>query len=179
MTSANITAQRRPLPSGPALRLWQSGLHWKILSVAKFALIWEFAARLGFNFAFPTFTATMAALWSMIADGSRGATYLRTMKPLVIGLVISLTVGISAGVAMGLRQTVEWITLPVFIVMQAAPMAALIPLVTFVHGTGLTSKVLAVVMLSMPVIAMNRYKAVRNVPSSMVAMRASYAGVTH
>ena len=97
----------------------------------------------------------------------------------MIGLIISLTVGISAGVAMGLRQTVEWITLPVFIVMQAAPMAALIPLVIFVHGIGLTSKVPAVVMLSMPVVAMNSYKAVRNVPSSMVAMRASYAGVTH
>lgn len=77
---------------------------------------------------------------------------------------------------MGLRQTVEWITLPVFIVMQAAPMAALIPLVTFVYGIGLTSKVLAVVMLSMPVIAMNSYKAVRNVPPSMVAMCASFTG---
>lgn len=99
------------------------------------------------------------------------------MEPLVIGLIISLTVWISAGVAMGLRQTVEWITLPVFIVMQAAPMAALIPLVTFVYGIGLTSKVLAVVMLPMPVIAMNSYKAVRNVPPSMVALRASYAGV--
>ena len=179
MTSANITAQRRPLPSGPGLRLWQSGLRWNILSVAIVALIWEFAARSGFNFAFPTFTATMAALWSMIADGSMGAAYLRTMEPLVIGLIISLTVWISAGVAMGLRQTVEWITLPVFIVMQAAPMAALIPLVTFVYGIGLTSKVLAVVMLSMPVIAMNSYKAVRNVPPSMVAMCASYAGVRH
>ncbi|MEQ5795005.1 hypothetical protein LZ686_10125 [Paracoccus sp. NFXS7] len=97
----------------------------------------------------------------------------------MIGLIISLTVGISAGVAMGLRQTVEWITLPVFFVMQAAPMAALTPLVTFVHGIGLTSKVLAVVMLSMPVVAMNSYKAVRNVPSWMVAMCASYAGVRH
>ena len=81
MTSANITAQRRPLPSGQGLRLWQSGLHWKILSVAIFTLIREFTARSGFNFAFPTFFATMAALWSMISDGSRGATYLRTMEP--------------------------------------------------------------------------------------------------
>ena len=42
-------------------------------------------------------------------------------------------------------------------------MAALIPLVTFVYGIGLTSKVLAVIMLALPVIAMNSYKAVRNV----------------
>ena len=56
-----------------------------------------------------------------------------------------------------------------FITMQAAPMAALIPLVTFVYGIGLTSKVLAVIMLALPVIAMNSFKAVRNV--SPVARR--------
>lgn len=65
MTSANITAQRRPLPSGP-------GLRWNILSVAIFALIWEFAARSEFNFAFPTFTATMAALRSISPTDPRG-----------------------------------------------------------------------------------------------------------
>ncbi len=61
-------------------------------------------------------------------------------------------------------------TLPIFITMQAAPMAALIPLITFVYGIGLTSKVLAVCMLAMPVIAINSYKAVRNVPPSLVDM---------
>jgi NitT/TauT family transport system permease protein len=176
MTAANIALSGDKMRPGLGLRMWQAGLHWKILSVAVFALAWEWAARTGFNFAFPTFTATMAAFWEMIADGSMGAAYLRTMEPLVIGLIISLTVGISAGVAMGLRQSVEWVTLPVFIVMQAAPMAALIPLVTFVYGIGLTSKVLAVVMLSMPVIAMNSYKAVRNVPPSLVAMCRSFTG---
>ena len=116
----------------------------------------------------------MAALWRMIVDGSLGAAYLRTLEPLVIGLVITLGIGVSAGVAMGLRRDVEWITLPVFITMQAAPMAALIPLITFVYGIGLTSKVLAVCMLAMPVIAINSYKAVRNVPGSLVDMSRSF-----
>ncbi len=35
----------------------------------------------------------------------------------------------------------EWPAAPVFIVLQAAPVAALIPLVTFVYGIGLTAKV--------------------------------------
>ncbi|MBU2957864.1 ABC transporter permease [Paracoccus sp. 1_MG-2023] len=176
MTTANPSIPTYGLQSGLGLRLWHAGLHWKILSIAVFALIWQMTAMSGFNFAFPTFTATMSALWSMIADGSMGAAYLRTMEPLVIGLTISLSIGISAGVAMGLRASVEWVTLPLFIVMQAAPMAALIPLVTFVYGIGLTSKVLAVVMLAMPVIAMNCYKAVRNVPPSMVSMCRSFTG---
>jgi NitT/TauT family transport system permease protein len=157
-------------------RLSEMTLFWKILSVALFCAAWEYAGRTGFNFSFPTFTATAAAFWEMIADGSMGAAYLRTLEPLVIGLAFSLVVGISAGVAMGLREDVEWFSLPVFIVMQAAPMAALIPLVTFVYGIGLTAKVLAVVMLAMPVIAINSYKAVRNVPPSLVSMCHSFMG---
>ncbi|AZN70243.1 ABC transporter permease [Georhizobium profundi] len=157
-------------------RIGEVTLFWKILSVVIFAALWEYAGRTGFNFSFPTFTATVSAFFEMVADGSMGAAYLRTLEPLVIGLSFSLIVGISAGVAMGLRRDVEWFTLPVFIVMQAAPMAALIPLITFVYGIGLASKVLAVVMLSLPVIAINSYKAVRNVPPSLVSMCHSFMG---
>lgn len=149
---------------------------WRILSLALFCLAWEIAGRSNFNYAFPSFSETAAAFWEMLADGSLIAAYFRTLQPLVIGLAFSLTVGIGAGVAMGLRRDAEWLTLPIFITMQAAPMAALIPLITFVYGIGMTSKVLAVVMLSMPVIAINSYKAVRNVSPSLVDMCRSFQG---
>jgi NitT/TauT family transport system permease protein len=166
--------------TGPTSRwataLADAPLAWKVLSLAALFAIWEIAARSGFNWAFPSFLDTMAALWEMIADGSMGAAYLRTLEPLAIGLVISLGVGVSAGVAMGLRGDVEWLSLPIFITMQAAPMAALIPLVTFVYGIGLAAKVLAVCLLAMPVIAINSYKAVRNVSPSLVDMSRSFMG---
>ncbi len=162
--------------SGVLTRFTQMPLTWKILSVVLFALAWEITARTGFNFSFPTFTQTTGAFWEMLTDGSLAGAYLRTLQPLSIGLALSLIIGISAGVAMGLRHEFEWFSLPVFIVMQAAPMAALIPLVTFVYGIGMTSKVIAVVMLALPVIAMNSYKAVRNVSPSLVAMCQSFTG---
>lgn len=173
--SATLSPGPREAP-GLIARLGELTLFWKLLSVALFALAWEVAGRSGFNFSFPTFSATAAAFGEMLADGTMGAAYLRTMEPLTIGLGFSLIVGITAGVAMGLREEVEWVTLPVFIVMQAAPMAALIPLVTFVYGIGLAAKVLAVVMLAMPVIAINSYRAVRNVPPSLIDMCRSYMG---
>jgi NitT/TauT family transport system permease protein len=154
----------------------EAGFVWKLASIVLVAAAWELAGRSGFNFAFPSFTATAAAFWEMLADGSMGAAYLRTLEPLTIGLIISLVGGVSAGVAMGLRGEVEWLTLPVIVVMQAAPMAALIPLVTFVYGIGLAAKVFAVVMLALPAIALNSYRAVRNVPESLVAMCRAYMG---
>lgn len=149
---------------------------WRLISVAALCLAWEIAGRSNFNWAFPSFLETVEAFWAMTADGSLGAAYLRTLEPLVIGLALSLSVGIGAGVAMGLRTEAEWFALPVFIVAQAAPMAALIPLVTFVYGIGLASKVLAVMILATPVIAINSYKAVRNVPPSLVDMCRSFMG---
>jgi ABC-type nitrate/sulfonate/bicarbonate transport system permease component len=165
-------------PTGPRAvsRAARNMTLWRIASVALFCGVWELAGQLQFNYAFPTFSATLAAFFEMVADGSMGPAYLRTLEPLTIGVVLSLTIGIGTGVAMGLRRDVEWFSLPVFIVMQAAPMAALIPLLTFVYGIGLTSKVLAVMFLALPVIAMNSYKAVRNVNPSLVAMCRSFLG---
>ena len=90
-----------------------------------------------------------AALGGMIADGSMAAAYLRTLQPLVIGarhLAASSASAPASPWACGATWN-GW-SLPIFITMQAAPMAALIPLITFVYGIGLTSKVLAVCILA-------------------------------
>jgi hypothetical protein len=177
-TSVGATVGFGDEPTGPGAvsRAARNMTLWRIASVALFCGMWELAGQLQFNYAFPTFSATFLAFFEMVADGSMGPAYLRTLEPLTIGVVLSLTIGIGTGVAMGLRRDVEWFSLPVFIVMQAAPMAALIPLLTFVYGIGLTSKVLAVMFLALPVIAMNSYKAVRNVNPSLVAMCRSFLG---
>jgi ABC-type nitrate/sulfonate/bicarbonate transport system permease component len=177
-SSAGVAVGFGDEPTGPGAvsRAARNMTLWRIASVALFCGVWELAGQLQFNYAFPTFSATLAAFFEMVADGSMGPAYLRTLEPLTIGVVLSLTIGIGTGVAMGLRRDVEWFSLPVFIVMQAAPMAALIPLLTFVYGIGLTSKVLAVMFLALPVIAMNSYKAVRNVNPSLVAMCRSFLG---
>jgi NitT/TauT family transport system permease protein len=77
---------------------------------------------------------------------------------------------------MGLSRAVEWLSLPVVVILQAAPMAAIIPLVTYVYGIGLASKVLAVVLLAAPVIVMNSYKGIRNTDPSLVEMCRSFLG---
>ena len=77
---------------------------------------------------------------------------------------------------MGLSRTTEWFSLPFFIILQAAPMAAVVPLVTYIYGIGLTSKVLAVVVLAAPVIVMNSYKGIRNTNPSLIQMCRAFLG---
>ena len=112
----------------------------------------------------------------MLRDGSLAKAYLITLQPLAIGIALCGAAGIGFGIGMGLSRSVEWLSLPVFIILQAAPMAAIIPLITYMYGIGLTSKVLAVILLAAPVIVMNSYKGIRNTSPSLIEMCRSFQG---
>jgi NitT/TauT family transport system permease protein len=151
-------------------------LIWQLISFALFFGLWEIAGRWPISLAFPPFSKTALALLAMIADGSLLKAYISTLQPLVIGILLCGVAGIGFGVGMGLSRSIEWLSLPVFVILQAAPMAAIIPLLTYVYGIGLTSKVLAVVILAAPVIVMNSYKGIRNTNPSLVEMCRSFLG---
>ena len=137
---------------------------------------WEIAGRVPVSYAFPTFFESMSALTAMSIDGSLLQAYLDTLRPLVIGLLISAFIGIGLGLWIGLSNWFDWLVSPIFIVMQAAPLAALIPLLVMVYGIGLTSKVFVVCIMAMPVIVLNTAGAVRNTPTNLKEMGYSFLG---
>lgn len=137
---------------------------------------WEIAGRVPVSFAFPTFFESMSALWRMVVDGSLWVAYGETLRPLVLGIAISAILGLGMGLGIGLSKGFEWLFSPIFIVMQAAPLAALIPLLVMAYGIGLTSKVFVVCIMAMPVIVLNTASAVRNTPASLKEMTQSFLG---
>ena len=148
----------------------------KLLSGVVVFGAWEIAGRIPVSFGFPTFFESMSALLAMTLDGSLFEAYLDTLRPLVIGLLISAFIGIAVGLWIGLTSWFDWLFSPIFIVMQAAPLAALIPLLVMVYGIGLTSKVFVVCIMAMPVIVLNTAGAVRHAPSSLKEMGRSFLG---
>ena len=121
----------------------------------------------------------MAALAVITLDGSIFIAYAETLKPLVTGIAISGLLGIGIGLWVGLSEKFEWLFAPIFIVMQAAPLAALIPLLVMIYGIGLTSKVFVVCIMAMPVIVLNTASAVRNTPVSLKEMARSFLAKDH
>jgi NitT/TauT family transport system permease protein len=148
---------------------------WLISAVAVCGA-WEIAGRYPISPAFPPFSDTMGALFAMILDGSLPKALLITLKPLAIGLIVSVFLGVGLGVLMGLNRFAEWLGSPLFIIAQSAPLAALIPILTFAYGIGLTSKILTVCIMAMPVIVLNSLTAVRHTPASLVEMGQSFLG---
>jgi NitT/TauT family transport system permease protein len=148
----------------------------KILSAVVLFGAWEIAGRIPVSYAFPTFIESLEALVRMALDGTLSAAYAETLKPLVVGVAISAVLGIAIGLWVGLSDAFDWLVSPIFIVMQAAPLAALIPLLVMVYGIGLTSKVFVVCIMAMPVIVLNTAGAVRNTPTSLKEMARSFLG---
>lgn len=149
------------------------------MRLASFGLVlggWEISGVMELSAAFPSFSETASALWRMLADGSLIKAFGKTLEPLLLGLFISVLLGVGLGVWMGLKESAEWLFAPVFIVAQAAPLAALIPVLTFAYGIGLTAKVLTVCIMAMPVIVLNAMGAVRNTPASLIEMGESFLG---
>lgn len=146
----------------------------KILSAVILFGAWEVAGRIPVSYAFPTFLESMSALVRMTLDGTIFDAYAETLKPLVIGVAISAVFGIAIGLWVGLSNIFDWLFSPIFIVMQAAPLAALIPLLVMAYGIGLTSKVFVVCIMAMPVIVLNTSSAVRNTPESIKEMGRAY-----
>ncbi len=151
-------------------------LFLKILSSILIFGAWEVAGRVPVSFAFPTFLESMSALWELTIEGTIFTAYAETLKPLVIGVLISAFFGIGLGLWVGLSQKFDWLVSPIFIVMQTAPLAALIPLLIMVYGIGLTSKVFVVCIMAMPVIVLNTSGAVRNTSASIIEMGKSFLG---
>ncbi len=148
----------------------------KLLSAGIVFGAWEIAGRVPVSFAFPTFIESVLAFWTLLIDGTMFTAYAETLRPLVVGILISAFLGIGIGLAIGLDRRFDWLVSPIFIVMQTAPLAALIPLLVMVYGIGLTSKVFVVCIMAMPVIVLNTSGGVRNTSASLIEMGRAFLG---
>ena len=148
----------------------------KLLSAFLIFGAWEIAGRIPVSYAFPPFSEAMIALGKLALNGALWVAYAETLKPLIVGVAISTVFGIGLGVWIGLSKFFDWLVSPIFIVMQSAPLAALIPLLVMAYGIGLTSKVFVVCIMAMPVIVLNTAGAVRHTPENIKAMCKSFMG---
>jgi ABC-type nitrate/sulfonate/bicarbonate transport system permease component len=149
------------------------GAHPMLLRVGSIVLLlalWEWGGTVPVSIAFPKCSDTLAAFAEMLVDGTFAKAYAETIVPLAVGVLLTAVGGILVGIVLGLSPKAQWFGLPVVIVLQASPSAAIIPLITFVYGIGFSAKVFAVVLLSAPVIVLNSYRGISNTPRSLLEM---------
>jgi NitT/TauT family transport system permease protein len=149
---------------------------WRLVSLAAVFGAWEIAGRTAGLVALPPASEVFAALAGLARDGSLALAFGETIRTVVVGTVLALIVGMTLGLAMGLSGIAERLFVALLICLDTAPMAALVPLITSIYGIGFAAKIAAVMLLSVPVIALNAYRGVRSVSPVLLAMHRSFMG---
>jgi ABC-type nitrate/sulfonate/bicarbonate transport system permease component len=171
---AGRPAAGRGRPAGRLAALATRPVVLRTASILVVLGLWQWAGTVPVSIAFPSCTETLAAFGEMLVDGTFARAYAETAGPLIVGVSLTAIGGVLAGLVMGLSERAEWLGLPVFIVLQASPSAAIVPLITFIYGIGFTAKVFAVVLLSAPVIVLNSYRGIANTPRSLLEMSSAF-----
>ncbi|MEM1400813.1 MAG: ABC transporter permease subunit [Pseudomonadota bacterium] len=151
-----------------------STLLWRIASFILVFAIWEATGRSGISIAFPPASKVASAFGEMLLAGEFVTAYADSLPPLLIGLAITVIGGVSLGLAVGLARGAEWFIMPLLIIFQTAPVSAIIPMLTYVYGISDTSKVVAIVILGLPLVALNSYKGIQATNPSLLAMSRSF-----
>ena len=149
-------------------------LLWRLFSFFLVFSIWELAGRSDISIAFPPFSKVLVAFVEMIFSGEFVEAYADSLPPLLIGLCITIVGGIVIGISIGLVRGAEWFIMPLLIIFQTAPVSALIPMLTYIYGISDTSKIVAIVILGMPLVALNSYKGIQATNPSLLEMSKSF-----
>ena len=149
-------------------------LIWRVFSFFIVFSIWELAGRADISIAFPPFSKVLVAFVEMIFSGEFFVAYADSLPPLLTGLFITIVGGVIIGISIGLVRSAEWFIMPLLIIFQTAPVSALIPMLTYIYGISDTSKIVAIVILGMPLVALNSYKGIQATNPSLLEMSKSF-----
>jgi NitT/TauT family transport system permease protein len=145
-------------------KLWGNGAFRKAILIVVLALVWELYARqLNNSLVFPTFSATISALWEDIATGRIPAAAFASIKVLLQGYVLGLVfAGILTALASATRigsDLLETLTS----MFNPLPSIALLPLAMIWFGFGDGSIIFVLVHAVLWAVALNTHSGFRGV----------------
>lgn len=162
VSTAGIGVVQRPLSLGQRLAN-QSGLR-KALLLVVLALIWEVYARwIGNDLLFPTFSATIAALWKSMINGVLPAATWYSMTILFQGYAIGLILaGLLTAFASATRIGADLLEI-LTAMFNPLPSIALLPLAMIWFGLGNAGTVFVLIHAVLWSVALNTHSGFRGV----------------
>lgn len=163
--------------AGPHRRVldsWWGRLALRLVALAAFLLLWQWAGDDSLPLLFPTFTRTLGAAWDLAADGRLFAALLATNQSLVVGFGLAVGVGIPAGIFVARVRLVDQVLTPYLTLLVAVPIIALIPVIQALLGLSFAARVTVVLLFALPYVVINTAVAVRRVDPALTEMGRSF-----
>lgn len=150
-------------------RAWfQRALTWGALLV-----LWELFARSAGPFFFPSLGKVLEGYGLALADGS----YLlvaSSFQQMFVGFGLAALVGVPLGLLIGSFRTVEWLLGPYINILFVTSLAAVIPFMILLFGTGFQFRVAAVFLFAIFYIIINPANGVRSIDANVKEMARSF-----
>jgi len=146
------------------------------IALAGGAILWEVAGQIWNISFFPPFSAVLARLGELTAEGKIVENLVGSLTNLAIGYGIAVVFGVGLGMLMGAYRKVE-MALDVYVyAMLTAPSLVFAPIFFAVFGfRQIQPTILAIIILySIWIIVVNTTSAIRTVPVALVEMGRSY-----
>ncbi len=151
---------------------WPRGL--TALGLAAGALIWEVAGRnTGAAFMAPL-SATLATLWDLTRSGELPAALGGSLGLFAAGFLLAVAIGIPLGLVLARRRLLRVALEDYIAILNATPMAALIPFILSMMGFGFAPKVLVVFLFAVFPIIYNTVEGARSIEPELIEVARSF-----
>jgi len=155
-------------------RLNARSIGWHAGTAVTIGLLWEAAARAADSLLVPPASATLAALWRLLAHTEFWTALWVSNQALLVGLPAAAAAGIVVGLALGRWPALARWCDPHVHILLVAPKIAFIPLVIMALGLGLLSRATVVAAFAFPIIAVTVQSGVRSVDPRLVDMARAF-----
>jgi ABC-type nitrate/sulfonate/bicarbonate transport system permease component len=162
-----------------AFMIWQritdSSWTYRLITFVVLAGLWQWYAIAVGGLLIPTFHGTVIRLGEMFFEPALWRAVWISNQSLFIGFALSIILGIPLGLLMGRFRGAEKFTDVYINILLVTPMAAIIPLLIMSPlGFGLASRVILVILFSIPMVLVNSRAGVRQVDPNLIEMSHSF-----
>ncbi|SDT66937.1 ABC transporter permease [Jiangella sp. DSM 45060] len=170
-------APATPVPAAPAARdrlplyqrVWfQRTVTWGLLLVA-----WELFARRVGPFFFPSLSDVADGFRTIVGDGSLGLVA-ESFTQMLVGFGIAVLIGVPVGLLMGTFRPVEFLLGPYVNALFVTSLAAMLPFIILVFGTGFEFRVAVVALFAIFYVTINPANGVRSIDPAVLEMARSF-----
>jgi ABC-type nitrate/sulfonate/bicarbonate transport system permease component len=156
-------------------RIIASPWPYRAVVLAIVGIAWQvYATTAGKSILLPTFTGTIAGLGTLLTTPDVYRAFAASNEALAWGFPTAIAMGILTGLAMARFATFERYMDPYLSILLVTPLAAIIPILVMALGFGLLSRVILVVVFTIPVVIVNTRAGVREVDPRLVEMSISF-----
>lgn len=136
-------------------------------------VLWQLFANAVGPFFFPGLNDVVAGFVQVFQDGSL-LLVAASFQQMLVGFGLAALVGVPAGLLIGSFKTVEWFLGPYINILFVTSLAAVLPFLIIIFGTGFQFRVAVVFLFSIFYIVINPANGVRSIDRNITEMATSF-----